>query len=144
MPTAGPFYLEDISLPSDKQPPRGCKRPRSLTTSCLEEELSRALDAVQLDLGETLNRHLDSFPVNNPDPMATMAYPPKNVHMLTMLDGASQIRNVDSLPFLPSSGFSPPSLLLPTPPSPPQPSTPVVRYRPMRKMCKRPAKKYRS
>ena len=142
MPTAGPFYLEDISLPSDNQPPRGCKRPRSLTTSCLEEELSRALDAVQLDLTET--HHLDSFPVNNPDPMATMAYPPEDVHMLTMLDGPSQISDVANLLPLPSSGSSPPSLLLPTPPSLPQPSTPEVRYRPMRKMCKRPAKKYRS
>ena len=142
MPTAGPFYLEDITLPSDNQPQRGCKRPRSLTTSCLEEELSRALDAVQLNLTET--HHLDSFPVNNPDPMATMAYPPENVHMLTMLEGASQISDVASLLPLPSSGSSPPSLLLPTPPSLPQPPTSVVRYRPMRKMCKRPAKKYRS
>ena len=142
MPTAGPFYLEDISLPSDNQPPRGCKRPRSFTTSCLEEELSRALDVAQLDLIET--HHLDSFPVNNPDPMATMAFPPEDVHMLTMSEGASQISNLANLLPLPSSGSSPPSLLLPTPPSLPQPPTPAVRYRPMRKMCNRPAKKYRS
>ena len=67
--------------------------------------------------------------------------PPTDIHMLTMLEGAPHSSGVDSLPSLPSSGSSPTSLQPPTPPPAP---APAVRYRPMRKMCKRPAKKYRS
>ena len=141
MPTAGPFYLEDIVLPSSIQSPRGCKRPRSFTTSCLEEELGKALDEAQPSsspLQGFQDLHIDSYPVNNLDPMATMAFPPGDVHMQSMLEGSTSSRGAGITPN-PSTNSSTPSS--PSQPSPPSP--PVVRYRPMRKMCRRPSKRYR-
>ena len=123
MPTAGPFYMEDINLPSSIPPPTGCKRPRSLSASCLEQELSNAL--------EVLNVHSDSYPFNM-DPMATMAVYPPTAHMLTLPEADPDL-----------------SVLLPTPPNLPSPSvtdaeTTGRRYRPFRKMNRRPAKRYQS
>ena len=123
MPTARPFYMEDIDLPSSIPPPTGCKRPRSLSASCLEQELSNAL--------EVLNVHSDSYPINM-DPMATMAVYPPTAHMLTLPEAESNL-----------------SVLLPTPPNLPSPSVTDAentgrRYRPFRKMNRRPAKRYQS
>ena len=111
------------------------------TTSCLEEELGKALDEAQPISSPpqgSQDLHIDSYPVNNLDPMATLAFPPGDVHMQSMLEGSTSSRGAGSTP-TPSTNPSTPSS--PSQPSPPSP--PVVRYRPMRKMCRRPAKRYR-